>query len=193
MGYLYRPKLKSGARSEIWWAKYYVNGRPVRESTGIAANTETPPQGARQFLKTREGAAATGSPISPRADRVRVEELLEDLRIDYRVNEKRSADRLEFSLARLLPVFGARRAHQVGPTDVRAYVAQRLEEGASNGTINRELAALRRAYTLGVDGQRIQRAPKIKALDENNARAGFFEREQPRRSDVISASRSAPS
>jgi integrase len=36
MGYLYRPKLKSGTRSEIWWAKYYVNGRPVRESTGVA-------------------------------------------------------------------------------------------------------------------------------------------------------------
>jgi len=83
-----------------------------------------------------------------------------------------------FRLARLLPIFGARRAHQVGPADVRAYVAKRLEEGASNGTINRELAALRRAYTLGVDGQMIQRAPKIKALDENNARAGFFEREQ---------------
>jgi integrase len=67
---------------------------------------------------------------------------------------------------------------QVGPADVRAYVATRLEEGASSGTINRELAALRRAYTLGVDGQKIQRAPKIKALDENNVRTGFFEREQ---------------
>src|SRR5437867_3212564 len=114
MGYLYRPKLKSGARSTTWWAKYYVNGRPVRESTNVAADTKTPPEGARRFLKLREGAAAIGAPISPRADRVRVEELLEDLRTDYRVNEKRSADRLEFSLARLLPVFGGRRAHQVG-------------------------------------------------------------------------------
>ena len=35
MGYLYQPKLKSGRRSSIWWAKYYVNGRPIRESTGI--------------------------------------------------------------------------------------------------------------------------------------------------------------
>src|SRR5262245_31367252 len=75
MGYLYRPKLKSGARSEIWWVKYYVNGRPVRESTGVAAETETPPQGARQFLKEREGRAATGQPIFPRADRIRYEEV----------------------------------------------------------------------------------------------------------------------
>src|SRR3989442_2112203 len=161
MGYLYRPKLKKrpgeteARESSVLWCKYYVNGRPVRESTGSEKE-----EGARRFLKLREGAAATGAPISPRADRIRVEELLEDLRHDYRVNEKRSAERLEFSLARLLPVFGARRAHQVGPADVRAYVTTRLDAGASNGTINRELAALRRAYTLGVDGQKIQRAPK---------------------------------
>ena len=45
MGYLYRPKLKSDA-----------NGRPVRESTGVAADTKTAPEGARWFLKGREGA-----------------------------------------------------------------------------------------------------------------------------------------
>jgi hypothetical protein len=32
MGYLYRPKFKSGRRSDVWWCKYYQNGRPVRES-----------------------------------------------------------------------------------------------------------------------------------------------------------------
>lgn len=39
MDYLYRPKLKGGARSEIWWAKYYVNGCPVRESAGVTKET----------------------------------------------------------------------------------------------------------------------------------------------------------
>ena len=33
MGYLYRPALKSGGLGRISWCKYYVNGRPVREST----------------------------------------------------------------------------------------------------------------------------------------------------------------
>ena len=175
MGYLYRPKLKSGAQSSIWWCKYYLNGRPVRESTGVSADTKTAPQAARQFLKQREGAAATGQPISPRADRVQVDELLNDLQTDYTVNERRSAERLEFSLAHLRPVFGARRAHQVGPADVRMYVASRLEAGAAPATINRELAALRRAFTLGVDGQKIHWAPKVQDLDEHNVRQGFFE------------------
>ena len=44
MGYLYRPKLKSGPRSTVWWAKYYVNGRPMRESTGIASDTTRHPR-----------------------------------------------------------------------------------------------------------------------------------------------------
>jgi len=29
MGHLYQ-------RGRIWWVKYYVNGRPIRESTGTA-------------------------------------------------------------------------------------------------------------------------------------------------------------
>ncbi len=40
MGYLYRPKLRSGEPGSIWWVKYYVNGQPIRESTGTEKETE---------------------------------------------------------------------------------------------------------------------------------------------------------
>jgi len=33
MGYLYR-------RGRVWWAKYYVNGAPRRESTGTEKQEE---------------------------------------------------------------------------------------------------------------------------------------------------------
>jgi integrase len=46
---------------------------------------------------------------------------------------------------------------------------------ASNGEINRELAALRRMFNLGLEAEKISRKPKIRALVENNARSGFFE------------------
>jgi hypothetical protein len=173
MGYLYQPKLRNGGRGRIWWIKYYAAGRAIRESTGTEKETA-----ARRILKQREGRVAAGLPVSPRADRVTVAELLEDVIADYTANGRRSAERLAFSLARLRPVFGARRAQQVGPSDIRAYVATRLGEGAAPATVNRELAALRRAYGLGLEGERIHRAPKIKALAEHNARKGFFEREQ---------------
>jgi len=45
-------------------------------------------------------------------------------------------------------------------------------------SVNRELAALKRMFRLAVKGERHQRIPPIEMLKENNARRGFFEREQ---------------
>src|SRR5262245_8462993 len=42
----------------------------------------------------------------------------------------------------------------------------------------RELATLKRMYTLALAAEKIHRAPKITKLVERNARQGFFEREQ---------------
>ena len=63
MGSLYR-------HGHTGWVKYYVDGHPVRESTGVAiGDSEAPPAAARDFLKVREGAAriscsTTGRPAS---------------------------------------------------------------------------------------------------------------------------------
>jgi hypothetical protein len=86
-------KLKSGERSSIWWAKYRVNGRPVRESTGVAADTKTAPEGARRFLKEREGRVATGQPVLPRADRIWYDEIATDLRQHYEATGSRDRRR----------------------------------------------------------------------------------------------------
>jgi integrase len=55
MGSLYRPTLKSGKPSAIYWVKYYVNGRAIRESTGARDK-----DAAKSILKRKEGDAATG-------------------------------------------------------------------------------------------------------------------------------------
>ena len=47
-------------RGRFYWCKYYVDGRPVRESTGCQRETD-----ACRFLRTREGALAAGAPIPP--------------------------------------------------------------------------------------------------------------------------------
>jgi integrase len=51
-------------------------------------------------------------------------------------------------------------------------------DGVSNATINREVAALERALTLGVHGRKLLSRPYIPMLRENNVRQGFFERDQ---------------
>lgn len=53
---------------------------------------------------------------------------------------------------------------------------ERLDAGAAPATINRELAALKRMFSLAVKGEQLQRMPYIEMLRENNARRGFFER-----------------
>jgi hypothetical protein len=52
------------------------------------------------------------------------------------------------------------------------------DAGASNGTINRELTAIRRAYCYGIKKEPIFSKPQISLSKENNVRQGFFEREQ---------------
>jgi integrase len=69
----------------------------------------------------------------------------------------------------------------VGSGTIRRYVDKRIKEGASNATINRELAVLRRAFTLGRKNEKVAVVPPIELLGENNRRTGFLETEQEAR------------
>ena len=186
MGSIYKPKYAPEGQtfseaktagtlreSAVWWLKYRAGGRVVRQSSGSEHAQE-----ARKLLRVREGAAAEGKVILPRADKVTIRELADDLKAEYAANGRRSADRLEFSPAHLLPVFGDRRAAQVTSADITRYKTQRQGAGAANATVNRELAALKRMYSLAVNGEKLARAPHIAMLQEDNVRRGFFEREQ---------------
>ncbi len=185
MGSLYRPKYphpegeyvsKKGKRykvSKIYCMKYRVNNRVICESTGATSVRE-----AKRILARRMGAAAEGRPLMPRADRVRVYELASDLVNDYRANSRPSLDRLEYGLKHLLPYFGECRATQLTTANMNAYIAIRQEQGAANGTINRELVILRRMFSLALETDKLHHAPKFPRLREDNVRTGFFEREQ---------------
>jgi integrase len=78
----------------------------------------------------------------------------------------------------LAPYFKGRRLGGVTTSNIRAYIAARQQEGASNATINRELAALKRMFTLAVQAGKLHARPHIPMLQEDNVRAGFFEHAQ---------------
>ncbi len=166
MGMLYK-------RGRVYWCKYYVNGRPVRESTG-----KTTEKAAEQILRVREGRAAAGMPMLPRADRIRYEEIAEDLRQHYAATGSRDLKETEFRLAHLGRFFAGRRVPAIGGAETTAYALQRQREGASNGTVNRELATLSRMLRVAYENQKLVRLPVIRRLKEAAPREGFFEREQ---------------
>jgi integrase len=165
MGSLYR-------RGEIWWIKYYRNGRPIRESAGTTKESE-----AKRFLKLREGQVAQGTRLIPRAEQLRFEEIAEDFLADYRVNGKRSLEKAERSIRHLSRVFAGWRAMDLTTSDVKRYIAQRQDDGVSCASINRELAALRRMFNLAVQAEKLPSKPYIPLLDEDNIRTGFLNAE----------------
>ena len=74
--------------------------------------------------------------------------------------------------------FGGRHALSITASDVRDYIGQRLEKGASPSTVRAELAKLKRMFNLAIQGELIQRKPYIPMPREANPRTGFFEQGQ---------------
>ena len=174
-------------RGAVWWVKYYRNGRPIRESSGSTKESD-----AIQLLKIREGDIAHGLPVNPKLNRIRFDEAAEDLKTEYAVNGRRSADELERRIRlHLLPHFSGRRLATITTADVNRFILKRrtdliafgagedrTEREVSNGEINRELTTLKRILNLARQNGKLTHVPHIPMLKERNVRTGFFERDQ---------------
>ena len=205
MGSLYKrtPKLTDDGteraewRKAPWWIKYYQGGRAVRESTGTNKDAV-----ARRMLRAREGDVERGIPITPKMGRVTFEDAAKDLLNDYKTNKKRSHDDTKRRIdLHLEPFFRGKLLVSITTATVRAYVAQRQDETVlvtpskrvktkgiddvilvpevrrptANGTINRELSALKRMFSLAIKAGTLHGKPDIPKLREANPRQGFFE------------------
>ena len=189
-------------RGQIWWIRYYKNGKRHEESSGSTKEGE-----AKSLLRLREGDIERGVAITPKVGRIRFDEAVADVLNDYRTNRKRSLDDVERRIEKhLKPFFGNRRMASVTTADIREYIASRQKEttvarkaysftardgtarhvpeqrrtttGVSNGEINRELTALKRMFNLAIQAGKLLQKPHIPLLREDNVRVGFFERDQ---------------
>lgn len=70
---------------------------------------------------------------------------------------------------------GTRRAADVRYDDLQALAVEWQKAGLSNATINRRIAALRRAYNLGRRAGKLTQVPDVPVLKEDNVRQGFVE------------------
>lgn len=160
-------------RGTIWWIRYYRNGKRHEESS-----RSTKKGVAERLLKQREGAVASGEPIGAKIGQLRFDEAADDLLTNQRVNGHRAVGHVERRITlHLRPWFTRWRMANLTTPNVQAYVQHRQEDGAANATINRELAALKRMFTLAVQAGKLIHRPYIPMLAEDNVRQGFFERD----------------
>ena len=164
-------------RGQIWWLRYYREGRRHEESSRSRKKGD-----AERLLKLREGDVARGVPVTAKIGQLRFEEAATDLLTDYRVNGRRSTAHLERrTRLHLAPFFGGRRMSSLTTGHVRTYIDLRQAAGAANASINRELAVLKRMFTLAIAAGQLIHRPHIPMLREDNIRTGFFEREESSR------------
>jgi integrase len=157
-------------RGNVWWIRYYHRGKCYRESSHSESETD-----ARRLLKRRIGEMGKGRLIGPREEKVTFEELAQDLVNDYRINARRAIDAVKYPIKHLRKGFGFDRALDITTDRIRTYIARRQGEKASNATVNRELAALKRMFSLAVQAGKLSAKPYIPTLEENNARQGFLD------------------
>jgi integrase len=116
MGMVYR---QSGRNN--WMIKYYRDGRSIAESARTVYKTA-----AKKLLRQREAAVDKGLPIDGKIGKLRFEDAADDLRIEYRVNRRRSIDELERRIdLHLMPFFQGRRMATITAAEVRRYIDQR--------------------------------------------------------------------
>jgi len=178
LGRIFRPSYtdkESGElrRSAIWWIQYSFRSRMFRESSHSTNRSN-----AIGLLKRRLAEIGRGRLVGPDTERTTFEDLAAMLENDYRINGRRSLRRALQSLAHSRAHFATDRAVEITEDRVAGYIRLRQEEGARNATINRELAALKRAFRLGEIAQKVARVPHIRLLKEAPPRKGFFEAEE---------------
>ena len=181
--------------ANLWIGYTGPNGEYVRESCGSPNKTE-----AQKFLRKRMEAVSGGNFLGRRVEKITVDELFDDLLQDYKTHGQFflwpertwNAHLKDYFSGETLQAdkkaekYSGMRAARVGTTQIAGYVSKRQDEGASKSTINRELALLRRAFSLGFDSepQKVVRVPKFKRFivsEKGNERRGFVEEAEYRK------------
>jgi integrase len=157
-------------RGRVWWVKFYQDGQSVRMSSGSDDEAV-----ARRLLKEQTARVTLKEPLVVRSARVTYDELRDDLVAHYQATGERDLDEAGWRLRHLDRAFhGLRAGHLTGDAIAR-YIVKRQQEGAANGTANREVGVLLRMLRLGLERNKVVRMPIVHRPKEAPPRAGFFE------------------
>lgn len=154
--------------SRFFWMQYFVDGQRVRESTKCDRIRE-----AQDVLRTKilaiQQQTAGGSSRAP----ARLADLYALLENDYSKNGRKSLVHLRGLWTNHLCFFADLSTTKLTSEQIDSYVRRRLNDGAANASVNRELSALKRMYKLAMKSGRLKSMPYIAMLKERNVRSGF--------------------
>jgi integrase len=167
MGYVFRQRGR-----HIFSMKYYVRGVPIIESTGTDDEKK-----ALKILHAKETDRDRGMPVGPTVGTLRFADAVKGIETDFANNNRKSWPHVERRIRlHLDPVFRGWKMADIRVANIKAYTMDRRAAGASAGTVNRELAVLKRMFTLAVQGELLLHRPHFPMLDEKGrVRSGFFE------------------
>ena len=169
-------------RNNTWWIRYSFRGKPKRESSH-SSNQEDALKLLNRRMKEIWADRRGLQTFIPKAEKVYVDELLDELEKHYKLNGGRGLPQFRSHIKPIRAAFGDKRAVDASPKVVDDYIDDRLAGDRKAGirprspaTINRETQLLGQAFSLGIERRVIITAPHIRYLPERNVRQGFFDR-----------------
>jgi integrase len=154
-----------------WWIAYSFRGHPYQESSGSTNRKD-----AEKLLKGRLKQMDRPNFVDPaKASRWTLDDMLEQLRLDYERKQNSSFHTVKSVWQHLAKEFEFHRVIDITSERIAAYADKRVnEEKAERGSVNLELAVLRRGFRLMFEKKMISEVSVIKLLAVDNARQGFL-------------------
>jgi len=180
-GSIFKPK-----GSSYYWIAYVSGGKRRYEST-----KSTRKKDATDLLISRLGDVAHGIVVTPKLGKLALSAGLTAVVNDLKMNGRKAVSHSERRIRKHLlyqpatpeaPETGYfnpdRRMNTITTSDLTAYTAHRLSQGASAASVNHELATVKRAFRLALRAGELVSMPYIPMLKLHNVRTGFFERSE---------------
>jgi integrase len=165
-GHIFKPP---GCR--FYYGQYHDSAGKVQKfSTRTTDERE-----ALKALGKKIGLSEAGQAVGSAYERATLKGLIDDVIRDYEVRELKSLARTKSAAKHLNEYFGElRKVKTLSTPMIDAYALARQKDGASNGTILRELALLKRALSLGKRNGKVANPPSVTSLKAGAPRQGFL-------------------
>lgn len=157
----------TGERVEVgpFWIQIWLNRKDYKRSTH-SFNREVAEKMLTKLLAAKDAGMLTDAMLKP----TRFKDLQAAIELDYRLQERRSTDRMQDAFQSLNSKFEGWKTSAITKQRLKEYVMERLEAGKAPATVQYELRMLRRAFHLAEVP-----CPTFPSIEVNNVRKEFFE------------------